>query len=150
MIACAPQPENGSTSGNKAAGIPAKSPEWTALERDNLVAEWVELTGEVSSQVDTKLGRPESGARKAARDLGLEKMDVHRALKVASLSPEAQNEARSSGLDDNRSALLEARKQPTPEAQVKSPRQHAERRMKFAPPPLDDFEAREAWVESAL
>jgi len=92
--------------------------ELTTLERDKLVAEWVELTGEVSSQVDTKLGRPESGARKAARDLGLEKMDVHRALKVASLSPEAQDVAREAGLDDNRTALLGARKLLTPDAQV--------------------------------
>jgi len=90
----------------------------TALERDKLVAEWVELTGEVSSQVATKGGRPESGARKAARDLGLDKDEVHRALKVASLSPEAQDAAREVGLDDNRSALLEARKQTTPDAQV--------------------------------
>jgi ParB/RepB/Spo0J family partition protein len=111
--------------------------ELTALERDKLVAEWVELTGGVSSQLDTKLGRPESGARKAARDLGLEKMDVHRALKVASLSPEAQDAAREIGLDDNRAALLEARKQPTPEAQVESLRRRAE--VKLAPLVMDDF-----------
>ena len=75
--------------------------ELTALERDNLVAEWAKPQG----------GRPESGIRLAARQLPVsgdtEKAREHqiaRALKVASLSPEAQEVAREVGLDDNRSA----------------------------------------------
>lgn len=127
--------------------------ELTALERSKMIEEWVELVGDQSAQVALKgpVGhRPKSGVNDAARQLGIERTDVQRAIKVASLSPEAQDAAREVGLDDNRSALLEARKQPTPEAQVESLRQHAERKMKFAPPPLDDFEAREAWVESGM
>lgn len=107
--------------------------ELTALEHDKLVAEWVELTGGVSEQNVQKLssrgreneGRPESGISLAARQLPVEgktddakRMNVVRALKVASLSPEAQDEAVEVGLDDNRSALLEAAKEETPEAQV--------------------------------
>lgn len=94
--------------------------ELTALERDGLVAEWVELTGEVSTQHVSKPqgGRPEDGIRRASRDLGLNREDVRRATKVASLSPEAQDVAREVGLDDNRTALLEARKLLTPDAQV--------------------------------
>ena len=48
--------------------------ELTALERDKLVAEWVELTGEVSEQNVPKPqgGRPESGVRLAARQLPVE------------------------------------------------------------------------------
>jgi len=82
--------------------------ELTALERDKLVAEWVELTGDQSEQSvpieskreDGKGHRPESGVRLAARRLPVEgktddakRMNVVRALKVASLSPEAQDEA---------------------------------------------------------
>jgi ParB-like chromosome segregation protein Spo0J len=113
--------------------------ELTALERDSLVAEWVELTGEVLTQSASKPqgGRPEGGTRKASRELGLELTDVQRAIKVASLSPEAQDAARESGLDDNRSALLDAAKQPTPEAQVESLRRRAE--TKLAPVIMDDF-----------
>ena len=91
--------------------------ELTALERDKLVAEWVELTGDVSGQNDQKPqgGRPEGGISLAARQLPVDgktdnakRLNVSRSLKVASLSPEAQDAARESGLDDNRSALLEA------------------------------------------
>jgi len=96
--------------------------ELTALERDKLVAEWVELTGE--SQVPQNgAARPQyekRGIREAARQLPVsgdtEKAREHqiaRSLKVASLSPEAQDAAREVGLDDNRTALLEAAKQPT-------------------------------------
>lgn len=81
------------------------------MERDKLVAEWCRLVGkEVSFQPETKPqgGRPKSGASEAARQLGLDKVDVHRAVKVASLSPEAQEAAHTSGLANNRTALLEA------------------------------------------
>jgi len=66
--------------------------ELTALERDNLVAEWVELTGEKTvqdaqfSQAGPGRGKKE-GLSEASRQLGIERTDVHRALKVASLSP---------------------------------------------------------------
>jgi hypothetical protein len=66
------------------------------LERSKLVAEWCELTGENLSQVEAVSGGrgKQSGQREAARQLGVDKEDVRRALKVASLSPEAQDVAR--------------------------------------------------------
>ena len=59
------------------------------------------------------------GEREAARQLGLSRQDVHRAIKVASLSPEAQQAAHELGLADNRSALLRAADETTPEDQIR-------------------------------
>ncbi|MEL4072846.1 hypothetical protein WKW50_22160 [Ochrobactrum sp. GPK 3] len=75
------------------------------------MAKWVEFNAErVSRQVDAKPqgGRPEGGTRAAAREIGISEPDARRAVKVASLSDEAKEAAREVGLDDNRSALLEA------------------------------------------
>jgi hypothetical protein len=72
------------------------------LERDKLVAEWCRLVGKtVSAQVAPKPqgGRPEGGVREAARQLGLDRDDVRRAVKVASLSDAAQKTAVQLGLD---------------------------------------------------
>ena len=88
-----------------------------------MIEEWVELTGEKVPQSGAVCsgGRGNrEGIREAARQLPVpgktEKAREHqiaRALKVASLSPEAQDVARSAGLDDNRSALLDAAKHQT-------------------------------------
>ena len=59
------------------------------------------------------------GIREAARQLGLSEADIRRAIKVASLSPEAQQAAHEVGLADNRSALLRAADETTPEDQVR-------------------------------
>ena len=67
-----------------------------------------------------KLGRPESGVKAAARALGVNRMDAHRAVKVASLSPEAKAAAVDAGLDDNRTALLAAAREVEPQKQVKA------------------------------
>ena len=70
------------------------------MERDRLVAEWCRLVGrEVSAQVAQKPqgGRPKGGESEAARQLGLDRDDVRRAIKVASLSPEAQQAAHEVG-----------------------------------------------------
>ena len=70
------------------------------MERDKLVAEWCRLVGrEVSAQVAQKPqgGRPKGGESEAARQLGLDRDDVRRAIKVASLSPEAQQAAHDVG-----------------------------------------------------
>jgi ParB-like chromosome segregation protein Spo0J len=85
--------------------------ELTALERDTQIGRWAELTAAKASQVETPLGgaQPsEKGVRKVAKDLGLDKSDVQRAVKVASISSEAKRAARAAGLDDNRTALPEA------------------------------------------
>ncbi len=73
--------------------------ELTALERDTQIGRW-------------------AGVRKVARELNLGRKDVERAVKVASISPEAKQAARVAGLDDNRTALLAVAKEATPEAQV--------------------------------
>lgn len=117
--------------------------ELSALERDKEVAEWIGLAEKkVSLQSATKPqgGRPERGVRAASRELGIESTDAHRAVKVASLSDEASKEAVALGLDNNRSALLEAAKAQTPEAQVESLRARAQRKIepKLADEPLDD------------
>lgn len=104
--------------------------ELTALERDEQVALWVKLNaGRVSSQVETKPqgGRPESGTRAAARELGIGKDDAHRAVKVAGLTDEAKEAAREVGLDDNRTALLAASKVDASE-QASILRDYAERK----------------------
>lgn len=68
-------------------------------ERAEHVAEWVRLTEDcqkaerevaISSQLETKPGCPESGKRAAARELGLDKGDVHRAVKIAGITDEAK------------------------------------------------------------
>ncbi|WP_442880600.1 ParB/RepB/Spo0J family partition protein [Aurantimonas sp. C2-5-R2] len=101
--------------------------ELTALQRDEQVARWIELTsarrslaeGDVlSRQADAKPGRPEGGVRAASRELGLSEADARRAVKVASLSGEAKQAAADAGLADNRTALLAAAREEGPDKQV--------------------------------
>jgi ParB family chromosome partitioning protein len=92
--------------------------ELTVLERSKQIAEWVRLTGkalsveedqpEVLVQVEAKPqgGRPEGGARAAARELGIDRNEVRRADKIDSITEEAQEAAVEAGLDDNQAALL--------------------------------------------
>lgn len=95
--------------------------ELTALERDTQIGRWAELTAAKGAQIAPPSGghQPqEKGVKKVARDLGIERTDVQRAIKVASISDEAKQAARDVGLDDNRTALLQVAKEATPEAQV--------------------------------
>jgi len=112
--------------------------ELTALERDEHIAEWVTLSQDkVSAQLAPKPqgGRPEGGINAAARELGIERTEAQRAVKVAEkLSPEAKDEARSLGLDDNQSALLKAAAEPTPEAQKQKLQEHAAKPRKARTP----------------
>lgn len=107
--------------------------ELTALERDEQVARWVVLTEQrVSAQSAPKPlgGRPEGGVRAASRELGLAKDDARRATKVASLSEQAKVTAREVGLDDNRTALLEASRKASAVEQVEFLKAQAERKSK--------------------
>ncbi|MGJ0427540.1 hypothetical protein [Methylocystis sp.] len=74
------------------------------LERDEHAAEWIRLAEKVAQLAPlSKGGRGnESGVRKAARELGIEKEDARRATKVAALSHEAKQVASEAKLDDNR------------------------------------------------
>jgi ParB/RepB/Spo0J family partition protein len=87
--------------------------ELTALERSEQIAKWVELIERRRQAVQAEHpGRYERrGQALASKELGLSRPDVHRALKVSSLSPEAKQAARDAGLDNNRSALLIASKE---------------------------------------
>ena len=91
--------------------------ELTAGERADQIAEWVRLTtGEQEpGQLDpVSGGRGNTGGiRQAARDLPVSgateearRNTVRRAVRIASIAPEAREAAREAGLDDNQSALL--------------------------------------------
>ncbi|WOH55137.1 ParB/RepB/Spo0J family partition protein [Bradyrhizobium sp. BWC-3-1] len=97
------------------------------LERDEQVAEWIKITERTQSRQDVaneskredgRGHRPEGGVAAAARELGVHEKEAERAVKVASLSDDAKEAARESGLDNNRSALLEAARETEPEKQV--------------------------------
>jgi len=96
--------------------------ELTKLQHDEQVAEWIRLTDEKLSQLAKVLprgrGQPEGGTNAAAKEIGVGKDEAYRAVKVASLSPEAKAAAIEHGLDDNRTALLEAARESDPAAQV--------------------------------
>jgi ParB/RepB/Spo0J family partition protein len=116
--------------------------ELTALERDEQLARWIQLTNEkqgVSGQSAQKPqgGRPEGGLSAAARELGIERRDARRAVQVASLTPDAKQAARDTGLDDNRTVLLEAAKKPQ-EAQVHYLRTEGQKRDEQRRPPAID------------
>jgi ParB/RepB/Spo0J family partition protein len=95
--------------------------ELTALERDEQIAEWIELTERKQVVTDklseTREGRP-GVPKSVVTELGIHEKDAQRAVKVAGLSPEAKDEARTLGVDDNRTALLDAAKYEKPEDQV--------------------------------
>lgn len=86
--------------------------ELTPLERSEHIAAWLRLTEEreVFGQVAQKPkgGRPEGGLSAATRELGIERTDARRAVKIDSLPEEAKEVAREVGLDRNQSALLKA------------------------------------------
>ena len=101
----------------------------TMLERSEQEAEWIELRDQWDARGEevkpAQLDQVSAGGRgntgglsAAARDLGLSRGAAQRSIKVASLSDEAKKAARECGLDDNRTALLDAAKAQTPEQQV--------------------------------
>lgn len=118
--------------------------ELTVLERDQHIAEWIRLSEEkrkqeVSRQSDAKPsgGRPEGGVRAAARELGMSEPDARRAVKVAGLADDAKAAAIEAGLDDNRTALLEAAKA-DPDEQAEVIRAIAARKATPPPPEAPD------------
>ena len=74
------------------------------MERDKLVEEWCRLVGREDKMIQvesfSKIGAGrgnKGGEREAARQLGLSQPDVHRAIKVASITTEAQQAAHEVG-----------------------------------------------------
>jgi hypothetical protein len=109
--------------------------ELTVAERSLQIAEWIRLCQKRDAPKDkpaqlepvsAKGGRgQEGGIKAAARELGVERNEAQRAVKIASLAPEAKAEAEALRLDDNQTALLKAAGQPDAVAQVKSLQEHA-------------------------
>lgn len=132
--------------------------ELTVTERGEHVAEWVRLTAEKVAHVAPPLGgvQPkEQGLRKATRELGIDRTEAQRAIKIAGLDPEAKAEAKILHLDNNQTALLKATKGPTKEDQLRSLREHAAARstpraQPLARDPLNDFETIEKQVDSLV
>lgn len=109
----------------------------TALERDEHIAEWVQLSKNnkvVQNEPPGGQQPNEQGIRAATKDLGIDRNAVVRANKVAKLTPDAKEEARRVGLDNNQSALLKAAKEPE-EAQAAKVREIADAKRNPEPPP---------------
>jgi len=93
--------------------------EITALERAELQAKWIEIRKVREPRAPRGGIQPnDKGIRAASRDLGVPETNLRQSRKIASLSPEAKDAAKSSGLDDNQSALLAAAKAQDPDEQV--------------------------------
>jgi ParB-like chromosome segregation protein Spo0J len=90
--------------------------ELTVSQRADQIAEWIRLTearqvAQLAPAVlsDGRSAGPQhapSGVRAAARELGVDRDEARRAVKMASITPQAKDAARQAGLDDNQSALL--------------------------------------------
>lgn len=89
------------------------------LQRKEQIAEWIAITdaerreahsaqvAPIESRRDDNRGhRPESGINAAARDLGVERTEAQRAVKIASISEQAKQAAIEAHIDNNQSALL--------------------------------------------
>jgi ParB family chromosome partitioning protein len=100
-------------------------------ERADHVAEWIRLTEErkeeklvqdaPKSKTETNpkgSGRPESGINAATRELGIERTEAQRAMKIASIPQEARDAADEAGLNTQK-ARLEIAKAPDPVAKVR-------------------------------
>ena len=127
--------------------------ELTTLERDEQINEWRLLhlqEAKKGAQLAHPLGgdQPhERGVKKTSESLNVDRREVERAMTVASLSPEAKEAARNLGLDDNRSALLQAAKKTTAKEQVAALSERAAQKPpKIAADPLTDSLASEKQV----
>jgi len=104
--------------------------ELTAQERADHIAEWVRLTEAKVAQLAPPAGglQPkEQGIRKATREIGIDRTEAQRAIKIAAIAPEAKQAARDAGLDDDQSALLTIARAPMAE-QVAAVRDIVERK----------------------
>jgi ParB-like chromosome segregation protein Spo0J len=97
--------------------------ELTVTQRAQQIAEWIRLAEDrqsvVSAQVAPKVahGRPESGINLAARELGIERTEAQRAVKIDSIAPAAKEALRAAKLDDNQTVALKVASAPA-ETQV--------------------------------
>lgn len=124
--------------------------ELSALQRSEQINRWRELAKVRTLSAPSGQQPRESGNREAARELSISEKAVRNAKRVAGLADEAKAVAREVGLEDNRSALVEASKEPTPEAQVHYLRTRAEKPQRPASDPLNDIEAEERQVAALM
>jgi len=95
-----------------------------------------------------KGGRPKGGVRAGARELGIERMEARRATKIASISPDVKEAARSAGLDNNQTALLKvAAAELVRQAAVVREIVAARPAARTHTPPTDPEEPFRLWVE---
>ena len=95
--------------------------ELTVQERAEHISEWIKLVNEQSAQVAPKgpTGhRPQSGINAATRELGIDRTEAQRAVKIAGIAPEAKVAAVDAGINDNQSALLRVAKERSPADQL--------------------------------
>ncbi len=104
-----------------------------ATERAEHIADWVRITeGKLSGATCATKSEPghgrgsTGGVRAAVRELGIDRSDAQRAVKIAGIADEAKAAARDAGLDDNQSALLAVARVPQAE-QADKVREIAER-----------------------
>lgn len=130
--------------------------ELTVAERSRHVAEWVRLAEErKGAQLAPPGGRQphDRGIKAAARELGIDRTEAQRAVKIDAMPPDVHAEAKILRLDNNQSALLNAARQPSKEQQLRSLREHAAQRSAPQPPardPLNDFETIERQVDALM
>lgn len=119
--------------------------ELTVQERADHIAEWVRLTDEKLAQsAPVSGGRGnEGGVRAAARELGIDRTEAQRAVKIASITPEARQAADSAGLTTQK-ARLEIASAPAAE-QIQRVAEVAANRTKPVPVPLNDIETEDQW-----
>ena len=120
--------------------------ELSVQERADHIAEWVRLTAEkeVSAQSAPKLpGRPQGGINAAVRELGIDRTEAQRAVKIASITPEAREAADAAGLMTQTARLAIA--QAAPDHQVQRVAEVAASRIKPVPTPLNDIETEDQW-----
>jgi hypothetical protein len=105
--------------------------ELTVLERATHTAEWIRLTEERGlakaelalpapkpAQVAQVSDKPKGGRGKkdglsaATRELGIERTEAQRSIKIDAIAPEAKQAATDAGLADNQSALLKIAAEP--------------------------------------
>ncbi|WP_287799265.1 hypothetical protein [Acidiphilium sp.] len=93
--------------------VRAISCELPALQRSGHNAEWARLTGDShAAQLapHRKAGQQPGGINAATRELGIDRTEEQRAVKIDGLTPEAKQAARETGLERNQRALLQAAK----------------------------------------
>jgi ParB/RepB/Spo0J family partition protein len=125
--------------------------ELTALQRNQQIAEWRELAKVRKNSAPSNHQPNETGNRETARDLGIDEKAVRNAVKIASITPEAAEAARTD--DDSQSKLLEVAAA-APEHQVETVHKVAGARAIMAsrvePKDSLDFFATPPWSTRAL